>query len=117
MYDGISAFDQKNSIFYYTADFESSFLFAIDVHNASLLPPLSISADYVSQYVGERGEGEGRSEGRTASSTTRPISNLLSYSQLLVTGEYSDPAGREDREGENLEKGEILANVFYNIFY
>jgi len=46
-YDGIAAYDQKNNYLYYSTDFESSFVFGIDVTKAELLPPISIGSEAV----------------------------------------------------------------------
>jgi len=47
-YDGISGFDQKNKFFYYATNFESAFVFGVDVIKGELLPPVSIGSEAVS---------------------------------------------------------------------
>jgi len=46
-YDGISGFDQKNKYFYYATNFESAFVFGVDVIKGELLPPVSIGSEAV----------------------------------------------------------------------
>lgn len=46
-YDGISGFDQKNKYLYYATNFESAFVFGVDVTKGELLPPISIGSEAV----------------------------------------------------------------------
>jgi hypothetical protein len=43
-FDGICGFDQKNEYLYYATDFESSFVFGMDVSNGQIRPPISAGA-------------------------------------------------------------------------
>jgi len=58
MYDGCSVLDQKNQVLYYAVDFQSSFIFAVDIKNNALLPPISIPGDtYVSHLAWDEAKG------------------------------------------------------------
>jgi len=46
-YDGISAYDQKNNYLYYASDFDSAFVFGVDIAKGELLPPISIGSEAV----------------------------------------------------------------------
>jgi len=46
-YDGISTFDQRNKILYYAVNFESAFVYAVDVVRGNLVAPISIGATWI----------------------------------------------------------------------
>eukprot|EP00026_Physarum_polycephalum_P011753 Phypoly_transcript_11996.p1 GENE.Phypoly_transcript_11996~~Phypoly_transcript_11996.p1 ORF type:complete len:344 (+),score=68.02 Phypoly_transcript_11996:68-1033(+) len=58
MYDGCSVLDTKNQVLYFAVDFQSSFIFAVDIKNNQILPPISIPGDtYVSHLAWDEKEG------------------------------------------------------------
>jgi len=65
MYDGISAFDQTRGYLYYASDFESAFVFGVDVAKKQLRPPISISADGILSILYDH-----------------------TYERLLITGQF-----------------------------
>jgi len=45
--NGLSTFDQVNQIIYFSTDYDSSYVFGVDVTNGDLVSPISISASYI----------------------------------------------------------------------
>lgn len=57
-YDACSTFDRKHEVFYYAVDFQSSFIFAVDVKHNTILPPISIpGATFVTHLVWDESKG------------------------------------------------------------
>jgi hypothetical protein len=91
-YDGISTFDQKKNRLYYTPDYESSFVYSVDVATPSLLPPISINADFVQSIVWDR-----------------------TNAQLLVTGIYPNQSVAIVAVPDNGPAVELLNLTMYGI--
>ena len=50
-YDGIATYDQKNNYFYFSSDYEASFVYGLDIATKEILPPISINSDAVASYA------------------------------------------------------------------
>ena len=96
-FDGLSTFDQNQGDFYYTTDFESSFVFSVDTTKGALNPPISTSAVGVSQILWDHGNDQllvtGEYENDTqiiiTVPTTGPSQELFNYSTVDVEYLYS----------------------------
>jgi len=50
--DGIAAFDQKYQRLYFTTDFDSDFVYGVDVSSGAILPPISINSESIENFLG-----------------------------------------------------------------
>jgi hypothetical protein len=66
-YDGIAGYDQQKNYLYYSSDFESAFVYGVDVTKGEILPPISINSESVNSI-----EWDGKNQ------------------QLLILGEFQD---------------------------